>query len=187
MLLLACGESHDVPADGGSEPDDLGGPARIDARGCRPDADFLSGGGRSFAECKGECTFELSLSSVITLGDSACVSYGATLRVSDERGQLLYVANGDLSDAAWDRAAIIGSKLRVADLQDRYGCPDCGAGRAAWLQTASAEADPRQHTYPFGSPPAPLSAADRLLQSLIEQLRSCQGADLLSCSRSPPG
>jgi hypothetical protein len=187
LALAACSEAHRVApggADaGGEEPDDQ--PAVIDAKGCRPDADLLVGGGRSFGLCRGECGFELALSSVIDLADGTCVGYRASLRVEDQAGQGIYEAGAELTEGAWDRAAMIASRLRGEQLEMVYGCPDCADGGAAWVQTQPRGDEARQHTYPFGAPAKPLAAADRFVQSLIDQLRSCQGADVVECSRSP--
>ena len=185
VALSGCSESHDSRADGGSV--DLDGPPPvIDERGCRPDADFLLGGGRSAAECRGECSFELALSSLIALGDGSCIGYRGNLTVRDERGQVLYGVRADLLEAAWDRAASVASSLRQEPLAAVYGCPDCGEGSNAWVQTAPDAESPRQHTYPFRAPPQVLAPAHALIQSLIRQLQSCNGADIENCSRGTP-
>lgn len=191
--LVACSEAHDVvvPVDGGADAAaatlggmDASAAPRIDARNCRPDADFLLGGGRRVGACQGECSFELALSSVITLGDGQCVGYSASLRVFDAASGLLYVANGELSQAAWNRAASLGAALRSQQLELTYGCPECARG-AAWVQTEPVDAEPRQHSYDLGGAPPPLVAVDAFIQGLIDQLRSCRGPELVHCTRTP--
>lgn len=184
LLLWSCSDSHDVRPDGGNEPDGLPGVAVIDERGCRPDAEFLLGGGRRAQGCSGECEFDLSLASVLDLGSTACIGYVATLRVANERGELLYTVRADLSDGSWDRAAIIAAALESEVLQRRYGCPDCAA-IASWVLTRGADDQARPHAFPRGEPPEELANAHRYSEGLIDQLRACQGADLLTCSRAP--
>ena len=184
LLLCACSDSHDVRPDGGSAPDQLPGVAVIDERGCRPDAEFLLGGGRQAQDCSGECVFDLSLASILDLGSATCIGYAATLRVANERGELVYSVRADLSDASWDRAAIIGAGLQVEVLQRRYGCPDCVAV-ASWVLTRGADDLARPHAFPRGEAPDELANAHRYVEGLIDQLRACQGADLLTCSRAP--
>lgn len=185
LLLCACSDSHDVRPDGGRAPDELPGMAVIDERGCRPDAEFLLGGGREAQSCSGECAFDLSLASILDLGSTACIGYAATLRVANERGELLYTVRADLSDGAWDRAAIIAAALEIEVLQRRYGCPDCVA-IAAWVLTRGADDQARPHAFPRGEAPDELTSAHRYVEGLIDQLRACQGADLLTCTRTPP-
>lgn len=182
VAVSGCSDSREARADGGAIGMD-GPPPIIDERGCRPDADFLVGGGRSAAECRGECTFELALTSSYALGDGSCVGYRASLTVRDERGQPIRSVRADVVDAAWDRAASVASRLRVETLADVYGCPDCGDGSTAWVQTALPDELPRQHTYPLREPPAVFAPAHALIQSLIRQLQSCQGPDV-ECGQS---
>lgn len=189
LLLLAtacgaCADAHEVmvaQVDGG----DPAPAARIDEHGCRPDADYVVGGGRRLAACEGECRFDLSLSSVIELLSSECASFRATLRVSDALGRPLYAVSADLNEPAWDRVARLGSALRTQRLAASYGCPECAGRVAAWLQTQPPAAEPRQSSYELAAPPALLVEADAFVQGLIEQLRSCVGPDLALCSREP--
>lgn len=175
-LLQACSDAAE------SQPTDEE-PPFVDASGCRPAADILLGGGRTLGLCPSECNYSLALSSSIALGDGACIGYKARLQVTDARDFPLYIVTADLADAAWDRAAQAGAALDPERIPERSGCPECADAGEGWVVTRTREGKPKRHRYPRDETPRELAAADALVQSLIDQLRACAGADILSCTR----
>jgi hypothetical protein len=176
VLLCACSDAHDSDATDGEPP-------YVDASGCRPDADVLLGGGRTLGICPGECNYSLALSSSIALGDGTCIGYKARMQVTDARNFPLYIVTADLADGAWERAAIAGAGLDPDRVPENAACPECADAGEGWVVTRTEDGQPKRHRYRLDEPPRELVAAHAVVQSLIDQLRACEGADILSCSR----
>jgi hypothetical protein len=116
--------------------------------------------GWSFGFCIGACRGELRLS-------GSTLQYTVTSRGSEET----FADNrGSLTALGQRRLEGIATQLPAA-LQDRYGCPDCADGGAAFVTLLGQEA--RRIEYEFRRPPAELAALDGFLSTLMDALGSC--------------
>lgn len=141
----------------------------------------LQGGGRRLVPCTDECAFDLRLSDV---SPESCGSLAATLSVQDVSSRY-WTVNATLSKQAVERAAQISRALDASPLSSR-DCPDCYERDHAWFTLPGSDQFSTEIPYPLGEPPANGQDADEFVQSLIDQLRACDGPLIRDCETTQP-
>ncbi len=127
---------------------------------------ILTGGGRRFGECLGECSFQIEVEpaegcdqvrlEVCAYGGGGC-----------PRSNL-----GMLTEAGHTRVRALAAELAEVELSPRYGCPDCADGGSGLLRLRR-RGELTEHEYEFGNPPPELAAAAAWAQGLVDALNSC--------------
>lgn len=142
----------------------------------------LQGGGRSFGECQGDCSFELALSPAIVLDVGGCTQLNADLTIKNTDGTQR-VVNMELTDAAWKQAALLSLALEGANIAPVTGCPDCvDQGEAHFSRLAPNSATGVEtFRYEYNRSPEGLRPLDSFIQRLINQARECRGDLLAHC------
>ena len=128
---------------------------------------FISGGGKSFGECMGECVFELT-THINTSGNCATATlivYGIADVSRTNTGELTALGTALVSGLAVE--------LTGVSLEEIYGCPDCadgGAGRLTLRRDGSAFTT----EYEFQKPPELLKKADDFVADVMTALDVCE-------------
>lgn len=138
---------------------------------------FISGGGKSFGLCTGECSFELTTH----INDSGnCAT--ASLDVSGSEG-VTRTNQGELTAQGTALVSGLAVELSGVSLEESYGCPDCadgGAGRLTLTRDGTAFAT----VYDFGAPPEILEKADDFIVAVMAALDFCETTALVIPSAS---
>ncbi|HEX6242398.1 MAG TPA: hypothetical protein VFZ61_15910 [Polyangiales bacterium] len=148
----------------------------------------LHGGGRSFGECSGDCSFQLVFDPVIVLDAGSCLRMTANLTIWNTDDAAQRVVNIELTDAAWEEAARLSFALEATDLVPIPPCtgPPCIVDRGqAWFERLS-NGTPERFSYEFGAAPEGLRPLDAFIQRLIDQARTCRGDLLARCGSDGP-
>jgi hypothetical protein len=118
--------------------------------------------GWSFGFCIGPCRGELRL-------DGVDLSY----QLSSRTGEPVNGANrGRLTAQGAARLDSLASAL-PQNLLERYGCPDCADGGAAFVTVSRGSAS-RRVEYEYRRPPPELVELDAFLAGLMEALTECR-------------
>jgi hypothetical protein len=144
----------------------------------------LRGGGRSLAQCAGDCQFELSVAPVNALEDLVCRNVFAELTVRNTDGRSR-IASAQLTPAGWERLAEVSLELAAATLLPVSGCPDCDEAGAAFVKVLGSDGNYRDSMYEASNPPPELAAADAFVRELIAQLEACEGPWITNCEQRP--
>lgn len=146
----------------------------------------LAGGGRSFGECSGDCSFELTISPPRAPSGGSCSgSLSAELLVKNTEGQPDRLVFFDLAPAAFEQAMRLSRALAGLALEPVTGCPDCADGGRAWIKRQIAEStSSEEFAYDYYKAPPVLRGVDQFVQRLINEANVCRGALLSSCFTS---
>jgi hypothetical protein len=140
------------------------------------------GGGRSFGECAGDCTFTLNLIAPVPAGGGSCLRSRGELHVQSTDGKPERVASFDLTDMAWQEVMLLSRAIEGVPLEPVTGCPDCADGGRAWIVRRNGQSTSGQDVaYEYQRAPLVLRAVDRFVQTLIDQANVCRGDKLQSC------
>jgi hypothetical protein len=141
---------------------------------------LLQGGGRSFGECGGECSFELRFNPIAPAMGS-CTEMAADLTIFNVDDRSQRVVNMVLTHEAWQQAALLSLALEGAMFEPVTACPDCATDTGQSWVTRSSGSDSQRYSYTRAVPPPGLQAYDRLIQQLIDQALECRGQLLHRC------
>lgn len=139
----------------------------------------ITGGGKSFGSCIGECQFTVSIQP-----GNANVCAGATLEVCGTRTNGCTRTNiGHLTPTGNALLTGLAVELVGQNLQEVYGCPDCVDGGASQIALVM---DSVQQTisYEFNNPPDMLKQADAFTASVINALNTCTSNENIVVSNS---
>jgi hypothetical protein len=118
--------------------------------------------GWSFGFCTGLCRGDLRI-------DGVALSY----QLSSRTGEPLNGSNrGRLTAEGASRHESIAAAL-PRNLMERYGCPDCADGGAAFVIIAR-ESESRRVEYEYRHAPPELAALDEFLAALMDALTECR-------------
>ena len=119
--------------------------------------------GWSFGFCAGSCRGELDLS-----------GGNLTYRILSWAGDDVFLENGGyLSTRGRSQLASLVAEV-PSGLLDRYGCPDCADGGAAFLTLEGLDGTLRI-VYEYEHPPPELADLHAYLHSVMDVLRVCRG------------
>lgn len=139
-------------------------------RGAEGGSLAVVGAGWSFGLCGGACQGDLQI-------DECGVRYLVT---GWNQSIEPYVDNsGVLTEAGEGKLGASVEAVDMSSLEERYGCPDCADGGAAYI-SLSRESAVSTHWYEFSSPPTELNALDQLLGEIMDALGGCTADEKLS-------
>ena len=147
----------------------------------------LAGGGRARANCEGDCAYELEIHTNVASDGAHCLPIIVSLAILNTDGTLRKV-DGELPLQAWGRIGEIAEEIKAAQVTWTTGCTNCPRDRdRSWIVRHRLVGFPDELHY-VGAAPAPLGAADALVQALIDELSTCTqpGAQLRLLSSCEP-
>ncbi len=138
---------------------------------------FISGGGKSFGECTGECRFELAthINSSGNCATATLTVYGITDVTRTNTGELTALGTALVSGLAVELAGV--------SLEQVYGCPDCADGGAGRL-TLTRDSNAFATAYEFRQPPEILKRADDFIAAVMVDLDECENSEYVVPSAS---
>jgi hypothetical protein len=143
----------------------------------------LAGGGRSFGECAGDCSFDLTLTQPSAPAGGSCPgTLTGHLQVKNTTGKPDRYVEFALTPDAFEEAMQLSRATASLALEPVMGCPDCADGGRATIKRSLAGSS-EEFAYEFGTyrlPPV-LRGVHRFVQQLIDQANVCRGGLLASC------